>query len=377
MIKNYYLISIVGKDVKRFLRYLYKNNIRFISIVILNKKLICKLDEKNYNKIKEIKTSYEINIIKEYGLIHIKKIIKNNIIFIISFIVGLFYLFFLSNIIFKINIIHDDKEIRSIVENELNSLNIKKYSFIKSYDYIQKVKEKIINDNKDKIEWIEIERVGSTYNVRIDKRIKNNLEIKSNNRHIVAKKSGIIKKIIAHDGEVKKKINDYVNKGDIIISGEIHKGEDIKNNVSASGNVYAEVWYKVKVTMPLYYSEKSKTGKSINTLKIKYLNNEYNLFNKEYSNKISNNNVLFSDFYNMFSINFSKDFELNIKDEVNTIASENNAIIIARDKIINTLDTNEYIISQKKLKTIINDSTIKVEVFFKVYEDISSYFYYN
>ena len=377
MIKNYYLISIVGKDVKRFLRYLYKNNIRFISIVILNKKLICKLDEKNYNKIKEIKTSYEINIIKEYGLIHIKKVIKNNIIFIISFIVGLFYLFFLSNIIFKINIIHDDKEIRSIVENELNSLNIKKYSFIKSYDYIQKVKEKIINDNKDKIEWIEIERVGSTYNVRIDKRIKNNLEIKSNNRHIVAKKSGIIKKIIAHDGEVKKKINDYVNKGDIIISGEIHKGEDIKNNVSASGNVYAEVWYKVKVTMPLYYSEKSKTGKSINTLKIKYLNNEYNLFNKEYSNKISNNNVLFSDFYNMFSINFSKDFELNINDEVNTIASENNAIIIARDKIINTLDTNEYIISQKKLKTIINDSTIKVEVFFKVYEDISSYFYYN
>ena len=51
--------------------------------------------------------------------------------------------------------------------------------------------------------------------------------------------------------------------------------------------------------------------------------------------------------------------------------------MIARDKIIEQLDTNEYIISQKKLKTTINNSTINVEVFFKVYEDISNYSYYN
>ncbi len=377
MFNSTYLLSIKGKDVKRFLKSLYRRNIYFISITITNNELICKIDEINYNKLKDIKTSYEIKVLKVYGFKRIINSIKYNVIFIIFFIIGMIYLIFLKNIIFKVNIIHDDKKLVEIIKNELDELNIKKYSFIKSYDYIQKVKEKILNDNLDTLEWIEIERVGGVYNIRLDKRIKNSDEKKSNLRHLVAKKSGIIKKIIAKDGEIIKKVNDYVNKGDIIISGEIHKGEDIKNNLSVNGKVYAEVWYKVRVNLPLYYYEEKKTGNDINTIKIEFLNKEYNIFNKEYKNKRSNKKVLFSDFYNMFSINYSKDEELSIVDQVNTIDKEKYAIILARDKIINHLDTNEYIISQKKLKTTINNSTINVEVFFKVYEDISSYSYYS
>ena len=129
--------------------------------------------------------------------------------------------------------------------------------------------------------------------------------------------------------------------------------------------------------MPIYYYEEKKTGNSINTFKIKYLNREYNLFNKNYKNKNSYNKSLFSDFYNMISINYSKDEEISILDLVNSIEKDNYAVILARDKIIKQLDSNEYIISQKKLKTTINNSTINVEVFFKVYEDISNYSYYN
>ena len=169
----------------------------------------------------------------------------------------------------------------------------------------------------------------------------------------------------------------HVSKGDIIISGEIHKGEDVKSNVSATGVVFGEVWYKVKVNLPLHYKEEKKTGREISTIKVKILDDEYNLFNKNYKNKKTSSKLLFSDFYNMFSINYSKDTEISIIDELNTISNENMAIILARDKIINQLDINEYIISQKKLKTTINNSTINVEVFFKVYENISSYKYYN
>ena len=41
------------------------------------------------------------------------------------------------------------------------------------------------------------------------------------------------------------------------------------------------------------------------------------------------------------------------------------------------LSDDEYIISQKKLKTVINNSTIVTEVFFKVYENISSSQYFS
>ena len=376
MFNNIYLVSIKGKDLKRFLKYLYRRNIRFVSIASLDNELYCKLDEKNYKKLLDIKTSYDIKLLRVYGLIYIKEIIKNNIVFIISFLLGIVYLIFLSNIIFKVDIVHDDKEIRDLLKKELEKMNIKKYSFVKDYNCIEKVKEKIKENNKDKLEWLEIERVGTRYIVKLEKRIKNNEIIKTEKRHLVAKKSGIIKKIDGDVGEITKKINDYVSKGEIIISGDIHKGEDVKDNVSATGNIYAEVWYKVKVSLPLYYYEEHKTGNKIKTIKVKYLDNEYNLFNKKFNNKKSISKQIFSDFYNMFSINYSNDYEIVVRDEINTIDNEAIAINLARDKIMSKFDKNEYIISQKKLKTIINDSTINIEVFFKVYENISDYLYY-
>ena len=376
MFNNYYLVSIKGKDLKRFLKHLYRNNIRFINISRLEDELFCKLDEKNYKKILNIKTSYKIELNNVYGYVYIKKIIKNNIIFIISFILGLFYLFFLGNVIFDIDIIHDDKNIKKVIFNDLEKLNIKRYSFIKDYDYIMNVKNKIIEKNKDIIEWLEIERVGTKYVIKLEKRIKNIEEDKTNKRHLIAKKAGIIKKIEAHDGEIVKKVNDYVKKGDIIISGEIHKGDDIKNSISANGSVYGEVWYKVKVTLPINYYIEEKTGNKINTFKIRYLDKDYNILNKNYLYKDSKTNILFSDFYDMFSLSYGTDLELKVIDSINTIDYDSVFVDLAREKIINKLDINEYIISQKKLKTIINDSTINVEVFFKVYENISDYLYF-
>ena len=376
MLNNYYLVRIKGRNLKRFLKFLYRKKIYFINIVNQDDSLFCKLDQNNYKKLIEVKTSYDISLEKVYGYIHLKEIIRKNLIFLIFLTIGLFYLYFLSNIIFKIDIVHDNKEIQQLIKQELDKYGIKKYSFIKNYNYIKKIKERIIENNKNKIEWLEIERIGTRYIVRLERRIKEVIDKKESKRHLVAKKSGIIKKIDGSVGEITKKINDYVSKGDIIISGEIHKGEDIKDNVSASGNIYAEVWYKVKVSLPLYYYDEIITGHKINTLKIKYLKNEYNLFNKMFKNKKSINNPIFTDFYNMFSINYSNDKEVKIKDEINVIDSEVIALNLARDKLLNQLDKDEYIISQKKLKTIINNSTIRVEVFFKVYENISNYLYY-
>ena len=82
MFNNYYLLSIKGKDVKRFLKSLYKRGIRFINIIILDNVLICKVDSNNYKKIKEIKTTYQITISKSFGIIYLKELIKKNYLFV-------------------------------------------------------------------------------------------------------------------------------------------------------------------------------------------------------------------------------------------------------------------------------------------------------
>lgn len=376
MFKSHYKIYVSGNNVLRFIKMLYKMDINFYSLNINDNSFTAIIDKDNYEKLKKIKTIYKINLERVYGPLYIKELIKKNSFFLFSIVVGLIILLFLTNIIFDIEVKHSDSNIRNFLISTLSDYGLKKYSFVKDYDEINVIKEDILNKYKNKIEWIEIERVGTKYIVRVDKRIINDIKEDKGFRNVVASRDGIIKKIVAKEGEITKKVNDYVKKGDIIISGAIHKGEDIKGNTKADGDIFAEVWYKVKVTLPINYYEKKLTGKEKNSIDITFLDKEYSL-NKSFDNYEKEETILLSDFFNLFKIAFNKKKEIIIEDDINTITSEAIAINLAREKIIKRLGEDEYIISQKKLKTSINNSTIIIEVFFKVYENISTYNYYE
>ena len=129
--------------------------------------------------------------------------------------------------------------------------------------------------------------------------------------------------------------------------------------------------------MPLIYKEEALTGRSKNVINISFLDKNINIFDfHRYNNSKKEGNTILSDFFGMFTIKYNKEYEINVKDEVNNIISEEFAFKMARKKIEDQLGRGEYIISQKKLKTVINNSTIITEVFFKVYENISSYSYF-
>ena len=376
MFKSHYKIYVSGNNVLRFIKMLYKMNINFYSLDINENSFTAIIDKDNFDKIRKIKTIYKINLERVYGPLYIKELIIKNSFFLFSILIGLLILVSLTNIIFKVEVKHSDRSLREFLLSTLSEYGIKKYGIIKNFDEINNIKEDILNKYKDKIEWIEIERSGTKYIVRVDKRIINDVKEENGFRNVVASRDGIIKKITAKDGEITKKVNDYVKKGDIIISGAIHKGEDIKGNTKAEGDIYAEVWYKVKVTLPINYYEKKLTGKEKNTIDITFLDKEIS-FNNSFDSYDSEEYVIVSDFFNLFKVSYNKKKETIIEDDINTITSENIAINLAREKIMKTLSENEYIISQKKLKTMVNNSTMIVEVFFKVYENISTYDYYE
>ena len=212
-------IKITGKNIERFIRKIIQLKIEILDIKIKKyNEAIIKIYKKDLDKIEEIKTIYDIEIIETFGFIKIKKIININKYLIISIMIGYILLLILTSTIFKVEIIHDKKEIRTLLKDELEKYGIKEKKFKKSYKEIQKIKKKILNDYKDKIEWIEIEEVGTKCIVRVEERIltKNKKEISTQN--IVAKKSAILTKIEAKNGEIVKNINDYVKKGDVVIT---------------------------------------------------------------------------------------------------------------------------------------------------------------
>ena len=130
MFSRTYKIKIEGKDVKRFIKKLYSNNIYFNDIEMYDKYAYVEVDKSNYEKLKQIKTIYKIEIVKLYGIIRIIDFIKRYSLFLMILGVGLLYLIFLSNIIFKVEVIHSKREIRDLLYKELKYYNIVNYHFV-------------------------------------------------------------------------------------------------------------------------------------------------------------------------------------------------------------------------------------------------------
>ena len=359
---------------KKYLNRLLSYKVHFKKIKYQGDICFLYVNYDDYKTLIKYKDIYGIALYKIVGLTNYINTIKNNIVFIISTIFGILLLFILSNVIFDIKIMSNNNELIEIIKRELDEAEFKKYRFIKSFREKEQLRNKILNEYKDKIEWLEIDRVGTKYYVRVLERIIHK-EDNINYQSIVARKNAIIKEIKASSGEIVKKINDYVNRGDEIISGKIMKKDEVKSMVEAKGSVYGETWYNVKVILPRTYNTIKYTGNSYNTLSIKVLGKRFLLFSKnKYQQEDYQDSELINDKLLPFSINKTKVLEKNNENFFYTYQEAwEKGLSLAREKLLNDLNGDSKILLQKKLKLYEENSTIIVEVFFKVYEDITDY----
>lgn len=372
---SYYDIKITGKDVKRFIHNLHKMRIEFLNIIFEKNSVIIKVSEQDYKKILDIKTIYEIEIVKIYGIAYIKSFIKKYWIFFVVLGFGFLMFLGLTNVVFEIEVVHNDKDLRELIIEELKNEGISKHSFVVSYEKKEKIRENILKKYKDEIEWLEIERQGTKYVIKVEERKKNQENIIDTPRNVIAKKNGLITKIISSSGEIVIKKDQYVKKGDILISGTIHNKEEVVAKVRAEGKVYAETWYTVTVELPYHYHEEKKTNNYQKIIDIKWFSHSYHLFDfKKYNN--SSEEVLFKLQNNLLPISISlvNQQEVEIIDKVYT---KNNAVSeaseIAKKRLERNLGEDIEILYEKNLKITEEDSKIIVVMFYKVYEDITDY----
>ena len=259
--------------------------------------------------------------------------------------------------------------------DELSSNGLKIYSFKKDYKELQIIKKKILEKYKQEIDWLEIENIGTKYIVRFEPRLNNPINEENKLRHIIAKKDAIIYSLDISNGQIIKNKNDYVKKGDVIVSGYIYLNENIKDTVSSNGNVYGEVWYEVTVTYSLKYKEEILTGKNNNVYVIKLLNKNIELFNfKHYKNKKVKSKVLLKS--NILPFSFEKQYqeELKVKNEDNTIEdATNKAVDAGTKKIEDNLGENEFILNKKILGSFNDENNVTVKIFYSVIENITDY----
>ena len=361
------VIEIEG-NINRVINKCINNNIYLSDIKYLNNDTIsCKINVKDYKKIKRLNYYSKIKF-KDYdGIEKIKYEIKNNIIYIIIGILSFLLMDIITSYIVDIEVIHSSSTIRKLIYQELENNNIKKYRLAYSYDEIEKIQNKILDNNKERLEWISISKDGMKYIVHAEERKINNITKEEGYRHIIASKDAYITKIISTKGENLVRSGDYVKKGDKLISGEIKLYENVKGNTLATGSVYGNVWYNVFISIPKKEEYQEYTGKERYNLNINnkiLLRNKYQYFTQD---NIRELNIL------GFKIKIYKEKEYLIK----TREVDTNSDDLARKKINEKFKKIGTIISQKVLKKEVNNSTIEYRVFVICNELISKYEYYE
>ncbi len=367
-------VCVKGKNVERFLKRLADRKIELYEIEYIKyDEVNIVIQKKVYEKVEEIKTIYELSIQQVYGIERLKQILFQNKYMILAFCVGIILLFCLTHTTFEVEVIHNSKAMRTLLQEELAKNGIDKWKPIKSYLEIQTIKTKILEKYKDKIEWLEIENVGTKYIVRVEERMITDEKETYPIQDIVAKKPAILLRIEGEAGEIVKNINDYVKAGDVVISGNINLNEEIKQQVSARGKIYGEVWYKSTVEYPLSYYEEKETGRKHNVYTYHFLNKRIELFNfHPFKNKKIEAKTIWKSNLFPFSLSYEKQKEVTVIDETyNKEQAIQKATELATKKIEDQLSEKEEIIRVQQLKVEENERTIVVELFFAVLEDIT------
>jgi len=376
LIKSKLTINIKGHNIERFIKRLKNNNIEILNIKYITKEEInIKIYKYDYDKVNKLKTIYEIQVINYYGFIKTKNILFSNK-FIITFILVAFCaLYMITSLVFEIDVVTNDSKMEKELLDELNELGIKKYKFKKNYVELQEIKNKLLSNHKDELEWIEIENVGTKYIIRYEPRIKNDIKVNKPLRNIIAKKDCVIRDMTISSGQIVKDVDSYVKKGDVIVSGYITLNGSIKDTVSSSGTIYGETWYKVTITYPYKYKEVYETGNSKEVFVIKFLEKNIELFN---FNKYNTKNIIEKTILknSILPIKFVKQIQ-----KENKVIDENNTEEELIDKAVNQaikkmkekLNNNEYIKDYKILNKTKHSDSITLNVFFNIVEDVTEY----
>lgn len=364
---HYIYIKCQTNNPKRLLLKLYKNRINVLDVKKSKDYVILKVSINDYEKIKKELVTLKFSYVTDSGIYKIKSSITPLKIF--SLILFVLAINFFSRIIVSVEVIHSNKEIREMVKKSLDNEGIHLWSFKKDYNELQNIKNKILSNHKDNLEWLEIESMGMHYVIRVEERIQKNYEQTEGMCHIYAKKSGIVDASFSTRGEILVHEGQYVNEGDILISGEIALNEEVKNDVCASGTVLAEVWYESHVSLPINYTTSTRTGKKRFNISFLSDTGKYKLFRSRLKDFETESQPIFH-FFN-FTFYLDKEYEvIKTPGKYDLDSGTKKALNLSLEKISVNLKDFEKIKVQKVLKNTINDSTIEVDVFYAIIEDI-------
>lgn len=249
---GYLRVKVTGIRIEQFLNQCVRENIEIWNIKRVNDSTMTffiKLADLGKMRYVVKRSDCKLSFIGKRGLPFIKKQILLNTGFLFGMLSFIIIIFIFSNMVWNIEVEGADPKTEHDLRKVLDEMDIEPGKFHFFLPEVEKIQQ-AITAKMESIMWVGVDVQGTTYHFRVvEKEIPEEAEYLSP-RHLIATKKAIIHDLFVEKGQPLVKVNDFVNKGDILVSGIIGKEENTKI-VAAQGDVYGEVWYKSTVKVPL------------------------------------------------------------------------------------------------------------------------------
>ncbi|MGD7021674.1 sporulation protein YqfD [Rossellomorea vietnamensis] len=157
----------------------------------------------------------------------------------------------LSNMVWGISIKGASPQTQYEIEKQLQEMGIKKGKFQFSIPDVESIQRELSN-RMNNITWVGVELKGTTYHFQVVEKNEPETAEEIGARNLVAEQKAVIKEVFVEEGMPMVEVNDHVQKGQLLVSGLIGKeDQEKKEAVSAKGVIRGEVWYITKVELPL------------------------------------------------------------------------------------------------------------------------------
>ncbi|HLS52776.1 MAG TPA: sporulation protein YqfD [Tissierellaceae bacterium] len=272
-LKGYVIIRIKGLSLERLLNLALVKDIYLWDVKRVSnyeiEATVSLVGVKALDKLVE-RLGCQVKIVERRGLPFLLDRLRKRKMLGLGVIVFIILIGLLSSLVWQIEIIGTEQIPQMEILKLLEENNIKTGRFKKDIDKDQV--ERLILDKFQYISFLDIRKTGVKLIIELKEQdMPPEKADKSYPANVVAKKKGVILKIVAIKGKAVVNKGDVVNPGDILISGIMDSElSDEVYLVHAEGEILAQARYTATVESPIIKYEERETGKTYKQRGIKF-----------------------------------------------------------------------------------------------------------
>lgn len=372
-------LEVSGRRAEQFINRCLENEVSISNIKRTGKEsIVCIVQSEDVRRLRPLlrQSDCKFRIIHRRGMPFFLKNLSFRKGFVAGMILFMAILFVLSNMLWRIQIVGADPKTAHEIRQVLKSMGVERGKFQFSLPAKENIQYQIAHQ-LDQVAWVGANLSGTTYKFHVLEKETPKREKELSPRNLVATKEAVIYDIYVEQGKAMVQPDQYVRKGDVLISGTIGEGDHSKV-VPARGKVLGETWYESQATVPLKTELKTYTGKSYTKYAIQFFGFRlpiWGFFGPDFSHydvKTKRVHLKFLGF--KLPVAFETRNVLQTKKTKRTYTRQQAVEVakkLAKKDLLKKLGQKDRIKSEKVLRETVENGTVKVEMHYTVIENIA------